>query len=232
MPLIKGKSKEAFSANVRELMKSGRPQKQAVAIAYHTKGEAQERIHDMYRILQECGEDEDCGCGCGAKAPTKKKIDKRGKPELDEKPKEEVRARTHKMLHAEPGQTLEPSHNEHPDFWANRDSAAVANKKRPFFPRFKQARVSHRAAVSKAEDDHKKAESLSKNLSKPTTHDGHSAVLHAILAHHTARNSHHVAAWYHRSKDDEKAGEEADMVAAHHEAEAARLAKAHGLPTL
>lgn len=34
MPLKKGKSKEAFSSNVKELMHSGRPQNQTVAIAY------------------------------------------------------------------------------------------------------------------------------------------------------------------------------------------------------
>lgn len=33
MPLLKGKSKAIISSNIRELMKSGRPQKQAVAIA-------------------------------------------------------------------------------------------------------------------------------------------------------------------------------------------------------
>ncbi len=33
MPLEKGKSKKVVSDNIRELMKSGRPQKQAVAIA-------------------------------------------------------------------------------------------------------------------------------------------------------------------------------------------------------
>ena len=33
MPLRKGKSKEVVSANIRELIKSGHPQKQAVAIA-------------------------------------------------------------------------------------------------------------------------------------------------------------------------------------------------------
>lgn len=39
MPLKKGKSKKAFSYNVAELVKSGRPQKQAVAIAYSQAGE-------------------------------------------------------------------------------------------------------------------------------------------------------------------------------------------------
>lgn len=33
MPLIKGKGKEIISQNIRELIHSGRPQKQAVAIA-------------------------------------------------------------------------------------------------------------------------------------------------------------------------------------------------------
>lgn len=37
MPLTKGKSKKAFSANVRAEVKAGKPVKQAVAIAYATK---------------------------------------------------------------------------------------------------------------------------------------------------------------------------------------------------
>jgi hypothetical protein len=35
MPLKKGKSKKAISVNVSELMRGGREQKQAVAIAYN-----------------------------------------------------------------------------------------------------------------------------------------------------------------------------------------------------
>lgn len=34
MPLIKSKSKKAFSENIRREMHAGKPQKQAVAIAY------------------------------------------------------------------------------------------------------------------------------------------------------------------------------------------------------
>jgi hypothetical protein len=38
MPLQKGKSKAVVSANIGELVKSGRPQKQAVAIAMSEAG--------------------------------------------------------------------------------------------------------------------------------------------------------------------------------------------------
>jgi len=41
MPLIKGKSKESFSKNVETEMHSGKPQKQAVAIAYSEKRAAE-----------------------------------------------------------------------------------------------------------------------------------------------------------------------------------------------
>ena len=37
MPLIKSTSKQAFSKNVKAEMASGKPQKQAVAIAYSEK---------------------------------------------------------------------------------------------------------------------------------------------------------------------------------------------------
>jgi hypothetical protein len=40
MPLIKSTSKQAFAKNIAREMKAGRPQRQAVAIAYSTKREA------------------------------------------------------------------------------------------------------------------------------------------------------------------------------------------------
>ncbi len=41
MPLVKSASKEAFRKNVKTERAPGKPQKQAVAIAYSTKREAQ-----------------------------------------------------------------------------------------------------------------------------------------------------------------------------------------------
>ena len=46
MPLIKGKAaktKKGFSENVKREMESGKPQKQAVAIAYSEAGEGKKR---------------------------------------------------------------------------------------------------------------------------------------------------------------------------------------------
>ena len=40
MPLLKGKSKKAFSKNVETEMDEGKPQKQALAIAYDVKRRA------------------------------------------------------------------------------------------------------------------------------------------------------------------------------------------------
>jgi hypothetical protein len=40
MPLLKGKSNSVISQNIRELRNSGRPEKQAVAIAMSTAGKA------------------------------------------------------------------------------------------------------------------------------------------------------------------------------------------------
>jgi hypothetical protein len=41
MPLVKSASKEAFRKNVKAEMGAGKPQKQAVAIAYNVKHDAQ-----------------------------------------------------------------------------------------------------------------------------------------------------------------------------------------------
>lgn len=46
MPLIKGKSQKAFSQNVRTEMEHGKPQKQAVAIAYSVQRKAGHKMSD------------------------------------------------------------------------------------------------------------------------------------------------------------------------------------------
>lgn len=43
MPLMKDKSKKAFSENVKTEMKAGKPQKQALAIAFSEKGESNKK---------------------------------------------------------------------------------------------------------------------------------------------------------------------------------------------
>lgn len=43
MPLIKGSSREVISENIRELRNSGRPEAQAVAIAYSKAGKSKKK---------------------------------------------------------------------------------------------------------------------------------------------------------------------------------------------
>ena len=43
MPLVKSKSKEAFKKNLKEELKSGKPLKQSLAIAYSEKREAKKK---------------------------------------------------------------------------------------------------------------------------------------------------------------------------------------------
>ena len=45
MPLIKSTSKKAFATNVKKEIAAGKPQDQAVAIAYATKREARKMAH-------------------------------------------------------------------------------------------------------------------------------------------------------------------------------------------
>lgn len=43
MPLVKSPSKKAMAENIKREIKAGKPQKQAVAIAYSVKREAQKK---------------------------------------------------------------------------------------------------------------------------------------------------------------------------------------------
>jgi len=43
MPLAKSKSEKAFKENIKAEVKAGKPQKQAVAIAYSVKREAEKK---------------------------------------------------------------------------------------------------------------------------------------------------------------------------------------------
>ena len=63
MPLKSGKSQKVISSNIAELVRSGRPQKQAIAIAYSHAGESkydggqvksqEEKDKDHYKKLKQ-----------------------------------------------------------------------------------------------------------------------------------------------------------------------------------
>ena len=47
MPLKKGKTKEVVSSNIKELIGTGRPQKQAVAISLNSAGKSKPKHVDL-----------------------------------------------------------------------------------------------------------------------------------------------------------------------------------------
>lgn len=49
MPLIKGSGKKAISKNISELVHSGRPQKQAIAIAMSEAGKSKSKPKKKYK---------------------------------------------------------------------------------------------------------------------------------------------------------------------------------------
>ena len=53
MPLVKGKSKKAISANISELVRSGRPQNQSIAIAMAEARRAGAKIPKKKRSLNQ-----------------------------------------------------------------------------------------------------------------------------------------------------------------------------------
>lgn len=54
MPLVKSSSKDAFRKNVKAEMKAGKPQKQAVAIAYDVKRKAEKSPNSSKKSSSKC----------------------------------------------------------------------------------------------------------------------------------------------------------------------------------
>lgn len=60
MPLEKGKSKSAFEHNIKAEIAAGKPQKQAVAIAYHEAGEHKAEggeVGDDNELMDACAQE-------------------------------------------------------------------------------------------------------------------------------------------------------------------------------
>lgn len=60
MPLKKGKSEKVISANIRELRKSGRPEKQAIAIAMSEAGMSKKKGRDSKKSDSKGKSKKDC----------------------------------------------------------------------------------------------------------------------------------------------------------------------------
>lgn len=53
MPLVKSSSKQAFSENIKREIAAGKPQAQAVAIAYSVKRKSKNYSHDIIKRAKE-----------------------------------------------------------------------------------------------------------------------------------------------------------------------------------
>jgi hypothetical protein len=66
MPLVKGRSDKAFEHNIKAEIGAGKPQKQALAIAYATKRKAQQHAHGGHVEMCAHGGPMHCMDGCYA----------------------------------------------------------------------------------------------------------------------------------------------------------------------
>lgn len=55
MPLERGKSRAVIERNIRTEIAAGKPQKQAVAIAYSVAGKSRKKKHEMQRHITKSG---------------------------------------------------------------------------------------------------------------------------------------------------------------------------------
>jgi hypothetical protein len=92
MPLIKSTSKQAFGENVRTEIAAGKPQKQAVAIAYSEKRSAEPSHHSEHSARRSehyhrhtAGQIEPTRIGRGADRMTRAEQQKNNQEETDER---------------------------------------------------------------------------------------------------------------------------------------------------